>query len=350
MRPFYSEHSNDDPIEHIFRWDLDKTYLATDFDSIGDLLRTFAQKPEEKANIPGADALLRELLRARPDADARRIVTFISGSPQQMRDVLEAKLRLDGIDPAFFVLKPNLRNLLRGRFRALRGQIGYKLQALLDLRRRTPLAPETLFGDDAEQDAFIYSLYADATEGRIGRALVKDLLKQARVYPDTIETILQLLKDNTLEANAKRIFINLERHSPTAQFVPYGGRLVPIHNYFQAALVLFADGTLDGAAILRVAFDMTHRHHFSPAMLANSFQDLIRRRRLHADVAAQLGEALSQAPLPEATPMALTPEHFTRELTERLHALSGSPEAPLLGQVGVPDYPTLLAQTLKKKH
>ncbi len=333
-------------LQHIFRWDLDKTYLATDFDSIPDLLRTFVQKPEEKINIPGADALLRELLL---DTD-RRIVTFISGSPQQMRNVLEEKLRLDGIDPAFFVLKPNLQNLLRGRFRALRGQIGYKLEALLDLRCRTALAPETLFGDDSEQDAFIYSLYGDIINGRLGRAFVKDLLKQARVYPDTAERILSLIRDNPIENTTKRIFINLERHTPTARFMPYGGRLVPIHNYFQAALVLFDDGTLDADSILRVAFSMTSRHRFTPAMLANSFQDLIRRRRLAPQVATRMAQELQNASMPEAIPVGLTPKPFIAELTRQLHALGDREDIALLGDVGTPDYSKLLVKALAKRH
>ena len=43
---------------HIFRWDLDKTYLATEFDSLGDLLRTALQRPADKANVPGSAELL----------------------------------------------------------------------------------------------------------------------------------------------------------------------------------------------------------------------------------------------------------------------------------------------------
>lgn len=333
------------PLRHIFRWDLDKTYLATDFDSVKDLLRTFAQKPEEKANIPGADALLRELLEGGPES--RRIVTFISGSPQQMRSVLEEKLRIDGIDPAFFVLKPNLKNLLRGRFRALKGQIGYKLEALLDLRLRTDIAPETLFGDDAEQDAFIYSLYGDITSGRVGRAFVSELLDEARVYPDTRDRIVALIRQNDIRESVHRVFINLERHTPTASFAPYGGRLVPIHNYFQAALVLFDDGILDAAAIVRIALSMTHRHRFTPAMLANSFQDLVRRRRVAPSVSQRLADELVDAPLPEAIPLGLTPDAFIADLSARLGAIQGSPGAALLGDVGVPDYKKLLASHLK---
>ena len=52
----------DDPalIQHIFRWDLDKTYLHTDFDSWIDLVRTAVETPERKRTVPGAAALIRE--------------------------------------------------------------------------------------------------------------------------------------------------------------------------------------------------------------------------------------------------------------------------------------------------
>ena len=133
----------EEPVRHIFRWDLDKTYLRTDFDSVSDLIKTAMQKPEEKINVPGADALLRELTR--PSSRGRAVLTFISGSPEQMRKRIEQKFAIDGIQPDAFILKPQLRYILRGKFRAIRGQIGYKLEALLRIRSMGQLAPESLF-------------------------------------------------------------------------------------------------------------------------------------------------------------------------------------------------------------
>ena len=57
---------------------------------------------------------------------------------------------------------------MRLRFRALRSQLPYKLPTLLESRLGvigTP--PETLFGDDAEADGIIYSLYADVLAGSV---------------------------------------------------------------------------------------------------------------------------------------------------------------------------------------
>ena len=110
---------------HTFRWDLDKTYLRTEFDSLGDLARAAIETAADKQAYPGATALLRALKQ-----DGHRIC-IVSGSPTQMRTTLTAKLALDGIAYDEFVLKNNLKNILRGRFRSLRAQIPYKLPAML---------------------------------------------------------------------------------------------------------------------------------------------------------------------------------------------------------------------------
>src|SRR5690349_14389873 len=129
---------------HISRWDLDKTYLRTEFDTVRDLVRTALERADEKRTNPGAATLLRELSRSGAS------IHILSGSPEQMRRRLEDKLRLDGIRWDTFTLKPNLQNVLRLRFRALRDQLGYKLPALLASRTHGSDSftgvKETLFG------------------------------------------------------------------------------------------------------------------------------------------------------------------------------------------------------------
>src|SRR4051812_48150021 len=141
---------------HIARWDLDKTYLRTEFETVRDIVKTALERADEKRTNPGASTLLREMVRAGIS------VHILSGSPEQMRRRLEDKLRLDGIAWDSFTLKPNLQNVLRLRFRAVRDQLGYKLPALLQARATITDEDatgrrETLFGDDAEADAFVYS-------------------------------------------------------------------------------------------------------------------------------------------------------------------------------------------------
>jgi len=166
----------------VYRWDLDKTYLRTEFDTVRDVVRTAFESPSHKRTVPGAAALLRELKATSPAG-----IFILSGSPEQMRKVLEAKLRLDGVQWDAFQLKPSLRNLLRGRFRFLRDQVGYKLGSLLTSRAGMDgETDEVLFGDDAEADAFVYSLYADICAGRVGIETLMAVLRRAHVHAEEI--------------------------------------------------------------------------------------------------------------------------------------------------------------------
>jgi hypothetical protein len=279
---------------HVYRWDLDKTYLRTEFDSLRDMLRTAFEKPEDKLAVPGASALLREL---RQGGLAR--ICFISGSPRQMRKALTKKLHLDGVEFDEFILKPNLSNMLTGRFRAMREQVGYKLPALLAGRAGLPAAtPESCFGDDAESDGFIYSLYADVIAGRVDRDMLTKLLERAGTYEDDAARAVSLA-EVLPESNAvRRIFIRLDRHSPTARFDRYGDRLVPIYNYLQAAAVLWQDGNMVAASVARVALEMLDRDGYTVDALKNSIEDLVRRSRLRRDRALELGQALLADELP----------------------------------------------------
>lgn len=273
----------------IYRWDLDKTYLRTEFDSVRDLLRTAFESAAAKRTVPGASALLRELRATGPAA-----ISILSGSPEQMRKVLEAKLRLDGIQWDSFTLKPSLEMLLRGRVRFLRDQVGYKLAALLAARAGTTGEhDEVCFGDDAEADAFIYSLYADLCAGRVGTDTLVAVLERARVYQDTIPRLVRLAADLPRRDCVRHIFIHLDRVSSPNAFSEFGRRVCPFFNYFQPSLVLLDRGLIDAPAALRVAGELVVSHGFTADALVASFEDVARRG--HAGAVAA-GALLAEAP------------------------------------------------------
>ncbi len=258
---------------HVYRWDLDKTYLETDFDSVRGLLRSALEPAEAKRNVPGSAALLRAL-SSRPGAR----VIFLSGSPTQMRDVLQRKLELDGVRFDELHLKDNLGNLKRGRLRAIKGQFGYKLPALLRGRIGVGQAvTETCFGDDAEVDALVYSVFADAVAGRLGADDVGRILQASGVYPDQRDQALELLEQVATAEAVERVFIHLDRGVPTARFSPLGGRVVPVHSWFQAALVLYGEGHLDARGVLAVVREVTRTSGLDAVGIANLFQDIARR-------------------------------------------------------------------------
>jgi hypothetical protein len=268
-----------EPRPFVARWDLDKTYLRTDFDTVRDLLRTAVERPDQKRTVPGAAALLRELGRAGVETH------ILSGSPEQLRSRIEQKLRLDGARWASLTLKPNLQNLLRLRFRALRGQLGYKLPALLRRRCELPsqraadgaLVGEVLLGDDAEADAFVYSLYADVCEGKVSPEELAAVMRLGRAYEDTIVDALRYASYVEKGPVVERILIHLDRQSSPSDFRLFGDRVVPFYNYLQAALVLHEDGRLPAPAVLRVAQDLVVAHNFDGAALARGYLDLSRR-------------------------------------------------------------------------
>src|SRR3954466_9743795 len=263
----------------IARWDLDKTYLRTDFDTVRDLVRTAIERPDQKRTVPGAAPLLRELGRAGVE------IHILSGSPEQLRSRLEQKLRLDGARWASLTLKPNLENLIRLRFRALRGQLGYKLPALL--RRRCEavrqrddageLVHEVLLGDDAEADAFVYSLYADVCLGKVDMLTLAEVMRRGEAYEDTIADALRFAGYVQKGPVVERILIHLDRQSSPSDFRLFGDRVVPFYNYLQAAFVLHEDNRIPARAVLRVAQDLVVAHNFDSAALARSYLDLSRR-------------------------------------------------------------------------
>ncbi len=277
------------PPRHTFRWDLDKTYLRTEFDSIVDLAKSAIETAADKQAYPGATALLRALKQ-----EGHRIC-IVSGSPTQMRTTLTAKLALDGIAYDEFVLKNNLKNILKGRFRALRAQIPYKLPAMLRSRIGAAAERETLFGDDAEADAIIYCLYADLVAGTVGVSDLERVLVASRAYEDDTARILDLARDVPKGPAVQRMFIHLDRRSPPLGFRRFGPRLVPVFNYFQAAMVLYEDKVLSARQVVFVALEMLDSGQYELGHLATSVQDIIRRGRVSRETALQLTAEAAEA-------------------------------------------------------
>lgn len=267
-------------VRHIFRFDLDKTYLKTEFDTVRDLVRTARASAEERENIPGAAALIRAI-RAQKDPSAESQIYFISGSPEQLRPVIEKKFELDGFSPDGFILKPMVSELFRGRFRTVRGQVAYKLSALLGGRAQAPVGtPETLVGDDAESDVFIYSLYADMVRGRVKPKALEEVLRRSGAYRDQIDVIRHELEGVIHENAVKRILIHLDRHTPPVSFADYAPRVVPIYNHLQTAIVLALDDNLAAAALIPVVKELLTRFDFPEDRLVHLSEDIMRRQRL----------------------------------------------------------------------
>ncbi len=285
----------------IYRWDLDKTYIKTEFETMKGMLRAYLEKAEEKKSVPGAPSLLKELQK-----NENNEIYFISGSPLQMRKVLEKKLVIDGIRWKQLTLKPNLQNLLLGRFHALKEQIGYKLPVLLeDNLKRSEGGEEVLFGDDAESDAYIYSLYADTVSGTVPRETILKILERSHVPSKNMKKVATVVDHLAARDVVRKIFIYLDKKTPIRRFELYGSRLVPVYNYFQAALVLAAENMITVTSLTRIILDLVLDAQYSPFVLSNSFQDLARRGVIHHTQSVRMVDGIQQhlkqqiVPLPE---------------------------------------------------
>jgi hypothetical protein len=286
------------------RWDLDKTYLRSEFDTLRQLLRTARERGEEKVEVPGVPEVLKGL-RAAADRHGRPFAAyFISASPPQIGAAIRDKLALDGVPYDGIVFKDQLERLRRGKLRQLREHVGFKLAELL--RGRLAAAPESrelLFGDDWESDPLTYSLYADVIAGRLGGDRLKPLLERIGVDAELRPVVLALAGETAGGGGGvERIFINLERRTPPAVFRLLGARVVPTFNYFQTGAALAAEGYLDAEDLARVAGALIERAAFTPRRLENSLADLVRRGCLTSAAAAGVAAPLRRvAVLPRSS-------------------------------------------------
>lgn len=280
------------------RWDLDKTYLRSEFDTLRQLWRTARERGEDKVEVPGVPEILKGL-RAAADRRGRTLrLYFVSASPPQIGRAIRDKLALDGVPYDGIVFKNQLEHLRRGNLRQLREHVGFKLAALLRGRQQAPAdTHELLFGDDWESDPLTYSLYADLLDGALAPERLAALLTRIGVDPALRPEIHELARSTGGAGGVDRILINLERRTPPGVFRLYGTRVVPTFNYFQTALVLASEEYLDPVDVAQVARSLVERSAYTPRRLENSLADLVRRRLLAPESAELLARPLRAAGL-----------------------------------------------------
>lgn len=241
---------------HIFRWDLDKTYLVSHFESLRGLLAVPFERGHDKVALPGVSAVIKALRGARSERGQAAQVFFLSASPPQIGAAVRDKLAIDGIEYEGITFKNQVGHIVRGRFDALREQIGYKLDRLLAAARETPAGSrEYLFGDDWESDPYVYSLYADLIAGRIAPATLAAVLERAGVhrhYRRRLREHIEWLDRGTPRHSVGGIFILRQRKVEARAFAEFGPRLTWFDNYFECALALHAHGLVASDAVVEV--------------------------------------------------------------------------------------------------
>jgi hypothetical protein len=320
---------------YVFRWDLDKTYLISHFESLRKLLAVPFERGQDKVAVPGVTAVLNSL---RADAKARGHppqVYFLSASPPQIGAAIREKLAIDGIEYDGITFKDQVGHIVRGRFDALREQIGYKLERLLVSARTIDSgAREFLFGDDWESDPYVYSLYADLLAGRIAPATLKAVLERAGVhrhYVGRIEPHLAWIEEAPRHVVAG-IFILRQRRVLPVELEALGPRLAWFDNYLECALCLYARGLVSvdsvvdvargsqlsrraigasfAAAAVRQGMDRGYLEAPRKALVGAGLMNPTAPGRLHKRFASAARRALGRAPMPRPRDSAV-PDYVT---------------------------------------
>lgn len=239
----------------ILVWDIDKTYLDTRFSSLRGLLSIPLELAIDKRALPGTVPLLRALRRGPGEKSQLVPLYFVSGSPVQLRGVIEEKMTLDGVGFDGITFKDQLGLLRRRRPRAIVHQVGYKLIALLLYRlEANPRARWLLFGDDVEADVEVFRLFGRVCGGLSGEALERRL-KHYKVGSVELRACLELAERLAMgDDPIARVFIHLASgREPQEIDDP---RVVETRSFLQTALLCAQMGRIHPRELRAVADDI----------------------------------------------------------------------------------------------
>lgn len=317
---------------NICTFDLDKTYLATNFEKISGLVKIPFEKAEEKKNIPGASAIVKEIRKGLHKDSIPTPIYFISGSPKQLENVIREKLEMDGVIFDGILFKDFISAIRKFQFKKLIDKIGFKLGALLYARNIfPPKAQEFLFGDDSEYDALIYSLYADIVCGNLEDFEVLTILHKWDIAKDEFNLIkeaLQLLRSSPFkpkENSVQKIFIHLETGTSPMMYSDFSSKIIPTRNYFQTAIVLYQMDVITRAALFRIISEFIHIENFTVNDFTVSTEDLITRNLMEKKEARKLLKIISKGN-PLALPIRLLTD-LKLELNKMAETFSRMPDA-----------------------
>ena len=285
--------------DEVFVWDLDKTYLDTHWGTLRELFNTAFEKAFQKRNVPGTRSLVRALMEDHQKKYTSPFpIFFITASPPFLEKRIKEKLDLDGLYPLGIFFKDNLKNIHPKRFWRLRQQVGYKVQALLQLRlSMSENLKQVMWGDDSEADAIIYSLYSDICMRRHSTSDLRELLRALHVTGKQLDVILDLQSQIPISDPIEKIYINLADDTDPEYYLKFGRRLVATTSTFQASLDLCQDGRLSPDQVVKVGQDLTMNYGFSRDELRSGLDDLVRRQILGAETLEEVLPYLQKAEL-----------------------------------------------------
>lgn len=298
----YFPATSEDALESVrqaYVWDLDKTYLDTKFETFRGLWRTAVENATDKKNVPGTAELVCNLQAAWKESHSASEpfpLFFITASPPQLEVKICNKFEIDGVKPFGLFCKDNFQNLRPRRLWRITKHVGFKLQALLQMRSYLSDDVElVMFGDDGESDAIIYSLFSDICARRLNSEEIRKVLSHFSVLDEQIDNLLRLQDLFPARDPVKNVYINLAEDTDADYYLKFGRRILPTYNSFQMALDLFQEGTLHAKHVIHTGAALIKSYKYTQDQLAWSFDDLVRRQRLSFETVETLQPQLLAA-------------------------------------------------------
>ena len=314
----------------VYIWDLDKTYLEPHGFTLGGIWKTLLGRPHLPKHRPGFNILLscmKSLWEKKGSSQGLFPLFFLSTSSPFLEPVIREDLKMQSISPMGFFFKKS-RGWTPKFWKNSNSHMGYKLQALMEVRSRLALGTSMiLWGDDSESDAVTYSLYSDICTRRQTKEELWEILNHYCVGKNQIESIFELQTQCPSVDPVEKIYIHLALDTDPEYYLKFGRRMVPTYNSFQTSLDLFQGGHIKKEDVLRVARDLTTNYGFSVDELESSLDDLIRRRVVARETLDQLLTPLQENKMitPDYSP-SVSPESGGQPRVEQTFGVQGETE------------------------
>ena len=151
-----------------------------------------------------------------------------------------------------FFFKDQIGCIKRGKIKALTQQVAYKLYALAHLWETTSEVERlVMFGDDVEDDPFIFSLFRRILLGEIAEGALRDALVTKGVLESELEGLVQTLLSHASKLAGREILCVIRKVKNGGQ-VEYANGVLWVTRMTQAAFALKLRGFIGSETFVRV--------------------------------------------------------------------------------------------------
>ena len=252
VRSYLSRDLRGQSVAQLVICDIDKTYLNTKFSTWRGLVRIPFEWAIDKRPIPGMVPLLRGLRRGLDTGHSAHPLFFVSGSPPELRGVIERRMVMDGVEVDGFLFKDQIGCIKRGRVKALTQQVAYKLYALSELwAGATKVDRVVMFGDDVEDDPFIFSIFRRVLLAEIEADALRDALASKGVLQSELPLLVSALLEHSGKLEGQEVLCVIRKVKSTSP-IDYSNGVLGVTRTTEAAYALERRGFIGPETLTRV--------------------------------------------------------------------------------------------------